>query len=163
MGVAEGWDSGPNLRQVKRRTRMPSKIERRGPRAQIQGGLRLLRSVAALLGAFAFLVTGSAIYAQTRNPVPRIANPLVPTYAAPGAGNTTLTVNGTGFVSTSVVNWNGTPLTTVFVSGDQLTATIPAANLASAGTGVVTITTPQTSGIASTSNLAYFLVATTAS
>jgi hypothetical protein len=142
---------------------MTSKIERRGPRAHIHRGLHFRRSVAVLLAAFAFLITGSAICAQTRNPVPRIANPLVPTFIAPGAGDTTLTVNGTGFVSTSVVNWNGTPLTTVFVSGDQLTATIPAANLAAAGTGVITVTTTQTSGIPSTSNNGFFLVATTVS
>jgi hypothetical protein len=146
---------------------MASKIERRGPRVHSHGGPRLLRSVAIILAACAFFVMGSTIYAQTRNPVPHIANPLVPTYIAPGAGNTTLTVNGTGFISTSVVNWTTpsgtTPLTTKFVSGNQLTATIPAADLASAGSGVITVTNPQTSGISSTSNIGFFEVATTVS
>jgi hypothetical protein len=145
---------------------MPSKIKLRGPRVHIHGVLRLF-SVTITLAAFAFFIMGSAIYAQTRNPVPHIANPLVPTYIAPGAGNTTLTVNGTGFISTSVVNWTTpagtTPLTTEFVSGNQLTATIPAADLASAGSGVVTVTNPQTSGISSTSNVSFFEVATTVS
>jgi len=44
--------------------------------------------------------------AQT-NPVPLISQPLVPDAMAPGGAGLTLTVNGTGFVSGSVVNWNG--------------------------------------------------------
>ncbi len=40
------------------------------------------------------------------NPVPLVNQPLVPTTAAPGGPAFTLTVNGTGFVSGAVVNWN---------------------------------------------------------
>jgi hypothetical protein len=39
-------------------------------------------------------------------------------------------VNGTGFISGSAVNWNGTALSTTFVSSSQLTATIPASDIA---------------------------------
>lgn len=45
----------------------------------------------------------------------------------------TLTVNGTGFVSTSVVQVNGTSESTTYVSGIKLTATVPAAQIASGG------------------------------
>src|SRR5438105_14977378 len=41
------------------------------------------------------------------NPVPLINQPLVPDAIAPGGAGFTLTVNGTGFVSGSEVNWNG--------------------------------------------------------
>jgi hypothetical protein len=37
----------------------------------------------------------------------------------------TLTVNGSGFNSSSVVEWNGTPLSTTFGSTTQLTAAVP--------------------------------------
>ncbi|HMJ62913.1 MAG TPA: IPT/TIG domain-containing protein, partial [Bryobacteraceae bacterium] len=37
----------------------------------------------------------------------------------------TLTVNGSGFNSSSVVEWNGTPLPTTFGSANQLTAAVP--------------------------------------
>ena len=56
----------------------------------------------------------------------------MPDATAPGGPQFTLTVNGTGFVSKSVVNWNGGALTTQFVSGSQLTATVPAAEIAAA-------------------------------
>ncbi len=42
----------------------------------------------------------------------------------------TLTVNGTGFAPGLVVNWNGSPRTTTFVSATQLTAAITAADTA---------------------------------
>jgi hypothetical protein len=54
----------------------------------------------------------------------------------------TLTVNGTGFVSGAVANWNGHPRTTTFVSSSQLTVTIPATDIATPGTAVVTVSNP---------------------
>jgi hypothetical protein len=54
----------------------------------------------------------------------------------------TLTVNGTGFVSGAVANWNGHPRSTAFVSSSQLTVTIPATDIATAGTAVVTVSNP---------------------
>ena len=55
------------------------------------------------------------------NPVPLISQPLVPDAVPPGGAGFTLTVNGTGFVSGSVVNWNGSARATTFVSNSQLT------------------------------------------
>jgi len=83
-----------------------------------------------------------AVYppATCANPVPLISPALEPDAVAAGTAAFTLTVNGTGFVSSSVVNWNGKPLTTTFVTRNQLTARVPAANVASAGTNSVTVT-----------------------
>ncbi len=53
----------------------------------------------------------------------------------------TLTVNGTNFVNGSVVNWNGSPRTTTFVSGTQLTALLTSADTAFQGTQPVTVST----------------------
>jgi len=72
--------------------------------------------------------------ASLNNPEPFVAQAINPSCAAPGSGNILITVNGAGFGTSSEVNWNGAALATTFVSGHQLTATIPAANLASAGT-----------------------------
>jgi|ERR1039458_6402437 hypothetical protein len=57
-----------------------------------------------------------------------------------------LTVTGTNFSGTAVINFNGTAQTTNPVSATQLTATIPAADIANAGTAPVTITNPGTAG-----------------
>jgi hypothetical protein len=80
------------------------------------------------------------------NPVPHVNQPLVPLAAAPGGAGFTLTVNGTGFVSGSVVKWNGAALATTFVNSGQLTATVPAANVATAGTVSVTAFSPTPGG-----------------
>lgn len=94
----------------------------------------------------------------TPNPVPLINQPLVPDAVAPGGSEFTLTVNGTGFVAASVVNWNGSALATTFVSGSQLTATVPAADIAIASTASVTVVNPSPGG--GTSNAVFFELTT---
>lgn len=61
------------------------------------------------------------------------------TLPAGGAGFT-LTVNGTNFLSTAVVLWNGVGLTTTFVSSTQLTAAVPASDIATPGDDTVQVT-----------------------
>jgi hypothetical protein len=102
-------------------------------------------------GLIGFLRTPSA-----RNPVPFINHPLVPNTALPGSGGFTLTVEGTGFVSGVKVNWNGSPLTTSFQNSEKLTATISAANVATAGTAVVTVVNPSPGG--GSSNTRFFQI-----
>ncbi|MBZ5641923.1 MAG: hypothetical protein LAO19_04125 [Acidobacteriia bacterium] len=53
----------------------------------------------------------------------------------------TLTVTGTNFVNISVVNWNGSPRATTFVSTTQLTAQLTSADVAFQGTQPVTVST----------------------
>src|SRR5580704_9690602 len=101
---------------------------------------------------------GPPLSGQSPNPVPLIDDPLVPTSVAPGGSGFTLTVNGTGFVSASVVNWNGSPLTTHFVNSSQLTATVPAGNIATSGSAWVTVTNPAPGG--GTSLPAFLRIAT---
>jgi hypothetical protein len=50
-----------------------------------------------------------------------------------------LSVNGSGFSGNSEVRWNGTALSTTYVSGSQLTANVSAANLVSAGNASITV------------------------
>ena len=79
------------------------------------------------------------------NPTPSLSS-INPTSAAQGAGDTTLTLSGGSFVPTSVVQWAGAALSTTYVSSSTLTAVIPAANLATAGTATVTVFNPAPGG-----------------
>ncbi|MGD0921624.1 MAG: choice-of-anchor D domain-containing protein [Terriglobia bacterium] len=90
------------------------------------------------------------------NPVPFVNQPLIPAAIAPGGPSFTLTVNGTGFVPASVVNWNGSPRPTTFVSNSQLTAAIPATDIATIGSASVTVFSPAPGG--GVSNAGLFLV-----
>ena len=89
------------------------------------------------------------------NPIPTITS-LSPTSGTKGGAAFTLTVNGTGFVSTSVVNFNGAAKTTTFVSATQITASIAAADIAAAGTLNVTVTNLAPGG--GTSGISTFTV-----
>ncbi|MDT8068261.1 MAG: PKD domain-containing protein [Terriglobia bacterium] len=57
-----------------------------------------------------------------------------------GSQATTITVTGANFTKSSVVNFNGTALTTTYTSPTQVSATIPASSLTTAGTFGVTVT-----------------------
>jgi hypothetical protein len=104
------------------------------------------------------LLTVLAAPAMAQNPVPFVDQPLVPDAAAPGGAAFTLTVNGAGFVASSTVNWNGSPLATTFVSSTQLTAAVPSSDIATASTATVTIVSPSPGG--GVSNTLYFPINT---
>ena len=72
---------------------------------------------------------------------PTLTGSLSPPSAVAGGPAFTLTVNGSNFVSNSVVLWNGTTRTTTFVNG-QLTAQILASDITTAGTASVTVQNP---------------------
>ncbi len=82
----------------------------------------------------------------TPNPVPTIAQPLVPSAVAPGGAAFTLTIHGTGFVSASVVLWNGHARATTFESSTQLQASILADDIAAATTASITVHNPAPGG-----------------
>jgi hypothetical protein len=62
------------------------------------------------------------------NPTP-VINSISPSNAIVGGQGFVLTANGSGFVSQSVIQWDGNSLATTFVSNTQLAATVPAANI----------------------------------
>lgn len=84
-------------------------------------------------GALTFTINAAA-----NNPVPTLSA-LQPSSATAGAAGFTLTVTGTNFISTSSVKWNGATLVTTFGSATQLTAAVPATDIATAGTASVTV------------------------
>jgi hypothetical protein len=69
---------------------------------------------------------------------------LSPSSAAAGGPAFTLTVNGSGFLNGALVWWNGASLpTSSSGSGTQLTATVPASFITSAGTANITVVNPN--------------------
>ena len=79
------------------------------------------------------------------NPVPVLAN-LSQTSAPEGTTDLSITVMGSGFSATSVVQWNGTALATSFLDNSHLTAIIATADLADEGTASVTVFNPMPGG-----------------
>jgi hypothetical protein len=83
------------------------------------------------------------------NPTPSITS-LTPSSATAGAADLEVTVKGSGFVSSSVVEWKNVgpavPLATAFMSSSQLVALIPAADLASKASASITVTNPAPGG-----------------
>jgi len=71
---------------------------------------------------------------------------LSPQSVLAGAPTLTLTVNGSNFSSTSMVNWNNTTLPTAFVNPNQLTATVASSLLGSPASADVTVTNPSPGG-----------------
>jgi hypothetical protein len=81
----------------------------------------------------------------TPNPVP-VTTGIGPTSTIAGSADFTLTVDGSNFISDSVVQWNDSPRTTTFVSSSSLIATISASDVAFAGTVPITVMTPTPGG-----------------
>jgi hypothetical protein len=79
------------------------------------------------------------------NPVPAVSS-LSPANVTAQGSSFTLSVTGSNFTGGSVVQWNGTALTTTYVSGTQLNAAVPGSDIAQPGTAQVTVLNPLPSG-----------------
>jgi len=111
-----------------------------------------------LAGTYAAVVTNPAPGGGASSPANFVVNNLVPTIsslaptsATVGAAAQTLTINGTNFLSTSTVTYNGAAHTATFVNATQLTIQLSAADQATAGSYVVVVTNPAPGGGASSS------------
>lgn len=94
--------------------------------------------------------------AASGNPVPFLNQPLVPAAVAPGSTDFRLNASGSGFVSGATIDFNGAPLTTTFVDNEHLSAVVPAGDVLTAGTAVLTVVNPAPGG--GRSNAVYFQV-----
>jgi hypothetical protein len=108
-------------------------------------------------GSQTVALTGTGV---SGNPIPGLAL-ISPAAARAGAPGLTLTVVGSDFFSGSVVRWNGSSLVTTFISSTELTASVPASDLASAGSAQVTVFNPAPGG--GTSNALTFIITAAAS
>ena len=79
-----------------------------------------------------------------------------PSSAVAGAAGFTLTVNGADFMAGAVVRWNGEERVTTFLGDTVLEASIPASDIAVAGTAEVTVFNPLPGG--GSSNVVVFNV-----
>jgi hypothetical protein len=107
---------------------------------------RGLRPILTTLSLSLLTCLAPAYSNAANNPVPFIDQPVFPIAVRPGASGAKLQVTGGGFVSGSVVDWNGSPLSTAFLTDRTLSAAVPAADLASPGTASVTVVNPAPDG-----------------
>jgi len=73
-----------------------------------------------------------------QNPTPLLSS-LSPTSVVEGGSDFILTLTGSDFVPTSIVRWNGEDRPTFTLNSAQLTAAIPASDIATAGSASVTV------------------------
>lgn len=119
---------------------------------------RFTLSVSALISlAVAGCGSGSTPPAapQTTNTAPTITS-VTPTSASAGGAALTIDVKGVGFVAASTLQWNGTTLSTSYISATELSANLPASDLANGTTAEVTVVNTGSGG--GTSATAPFVV-----
>src|SRR5437867_590289 len=92
------------------------------------------------------LMAATAGALEGASPPPPTLHSLSPASIVAGAADFGLTVNGSNFVSTSVVRWNGSNRATTFVSSTQLLSTILASDAALAGMAQVNVVNPAPGG-----------------
>ena len=109
-----------------------------------------MRAAKTFIACIIFL--GTLAMAQS---IATIEQPLVPTAVQPGGASFTLTINGAGFVPTPTgILFGNTQLPIASSSATQLTATVPMANIAAAGT--VPVSVLSTNGFVS--NVEFFQI-----
>jgi hypothetical protein len=84
----------------------------------------------------------SNVQTLTVAPVP-VINWVTPAKVSAGSPDLPITITGTGFASGYAVKWNGgsLPLQSAYVNATTITATVPAADLTTNGTGNITVVT----------------------
>ena len=87
----------------------------------------------------------AAVNFSVNNPQP-VINKINPASVVAGSGDVLLDVSGSGFVAATVVAWNGTPLSTTFVSATELKSTVPMADLSGSAAIQVTVQSPAPGG-----------------
>lgn len=103
-------------------------------------------SAAACALVLLSLLAGCGSNTQPYNDTPAVIN-LFPTNATAGGPTFTLNISGTGFIAASTAFWNNMQLTTTFNANTlQISASIPASFIASAGVAQVTVVSPAPGG-----------------
>jgi IPT/TIG domain len=81
----------------------------------------------------------------TPNPIPTITS-IAPSFTVAGSAATPVVITGTGFISNSTVQWNGTAIATTSNSATSLGITIPAADLTGSSASQITVSNPTPGG-----------------
>lgn len=75
-------------------------------------------------------------------PAPTLTS-FAPVYAPAGRNDMVLSIHGTSFMYGCAVNWNGTPLSTTYVSQTLVKINVPGSLLAHTGTANITVVNPD--------------------
>jgi len=110
------------------------------PPGATTGPITVITTVGETMSSVSFAVTASA-----GNPLPTITG-LNPSSLAAGATPQTLTINGTGFLDSSTVTFNGVAYAATFVNESELTISLTSTDLATAGNYPVVVTNPAPGG-----------------
>ncbi len=78
-------------------------------------------------------------------PIPSLMHS-IPAMTLRGAGSFTIAIYGTGFTAATVARWNGVALPTTVIKESRLLATLRAADLAAAGSALLSVYTPPPGG-----------------
>jgi len=92
------------------------------------------------------------------NAVPALTA-LAPADAPAGGSGLGLAITGAGFAPGAVAYWNGAPRPTTFLNSTQITAAIPATDLAAAGPVVISVANPGPGGGPSQTTLVFTIAA----
>jgi len=110
-------------------------------------GLFLRSSLCALSVSLVFGLGCGGNGSKSSTTPPTSTSPVIstisPSTATAGGAAFTLTVDGSSFVSGATVQWNGSARTTTFGTASHLTASITAADVATAGTASVVVANPD--------------------
>jgi hypothetical protein len=116
-----------------------------GIEAMVRRYLFVLASFSAWFGLGCGGGSSTGSTTPTQNPAPTLTS-VSPTSATVGSAAVTLTATGTGFISGSTIQWNGTALATSYLSSTSVTAQIPASDLIASGTATITVQNPAPGG-----------------
>lgn len=70
-----------------------------------------------------------------------------PTSIVQGKVGAGVTIIGSNFLTSSIVNFNGSALTTLYISSTAIRALIPSSDLGTVGTATITVTNPSNGGV----------------
>jgi hypothetical protein len=103
--------------------------------------------------------TSNAVSFMVAYLTPQIST-ISPSQVLAGGAGFTLTVTGTNYYPASQVLWNSSPLSTTYVSSSQLTAQIPASDIAAASTATITVSNPSPGSLSGNEYLSIITSAT---
>ena len=139
QGTTILWDGITLPTTVSSSTQLTAKVTAAEIASARTVSIRVMKSDSTTSGTLSLTITGGTGGGSFT------LTSISPSAVAAGSGDFTLTANGTGFVSGAAITLNGTAVSTTFDSATQLHATVPAADVAAAGTITVGVTNPDKS------------------
>jgi len=116
--------------------------------AEVQGAglvVALAQGSAVITATYQTFTDTCDVSVQQQNPQPTLSL-VTPGQVLAGSGDTVITLDGAGFVTSSTALLDSMNLATAFVSATQLTAVVPAAEVASVGAHDVAVYNPAPGG-----------------